>query len=108
MATFRVLPHVNTLRGMIQLQHHRMPILGPQLLHRLLDALHVAGRDVGPGGGRIPFLAFDQTVQLIEAEWQRLARPDGEQPLAAGRRRHLDVEMCSGRLGSMGGGGSAC
>ena len=53
---------------MIQLQHHRVPVLGPQLLHRLLDALHVAGRDVGPGGGRIPVLAFDQTVQLIEAE----------------------------------------
>ena len=77
---------------MIQLQHHGVPVLGPQLLHRLLDALHVAGRDVGPGGGRIPVLAFDQAVQLIEAERERLAGPDGEQALAAGRRRHLDVD----------------
>ena len=60
--------YVNQSSGMIQLQHHGVPVLGPQLLHRLLDALHVAGRDVGPGGGRIAVLAFDETVQLIEAE----------------------------------------
>jgi hypothetical protein len=80
---------------MIQLQHHGVPVPGLQLLHRLLDALHVAGRDVRPGSGNIPVLAFDQTVQLIEAERQRLARPDREQALVAGRRRHLDVDEAS-------------
>ena len=80
---------------MIQLQHHGVPVLGPQLLHRLLDALHVAGRDVGPGGGRIPGLAFDQTVQLIEAECERLASPDGEQPLAADRRASSRRRRCA-------------
>ncbi len=50
---------------MIQLQHHGVPILGPQLLNRLLYALHIAGRDVGPGGGRIAGFAFDKAVQLI-------------------------------------------
>jgi hypothetical protein len=56
------------LVDMIQRQHHGVPVLGLQLLHRLLDSLHVASGDVGPRGGIAFVHSFDQAVQLIEAE----------------------------------------
>jgi hypothetical protein len=75
----------------IELEDDGIPVLALQLLDEMPDSIHISCGPVRPGrelAGSGPVHHFRQ---LIDPHGQGLSAPDGEQPLAAGRRAHLDV-----------------
>ena len=78
---------------MFHLHDHDVPAFRLQSTNGILHALHVAGGSIRRRG----CARVGQAGQLLET--QRLAAPDGEQSLAAGRRGHLDVDDVQRAMG---------